>query len=60
MESEQEEEKSMATLNDPLQAAQSLRETIQQHRRETEEARRLAPQIVEGLIETGLCRLPPV
>ena len=47
----------MATLNDPLQAAQSLRETILEHRRETEEARRLAPQIVEGLIETGLCRL---
>lgn len=47
----------MATLNDPLQAAQALRETIQAHRKETEETRRLAPQIVEGLIETGLCRL---
>ena len=47
----------MATLNDPLQAARSLRETIQEHRKETEEARHLAPPIVEGLIQTGLCRL---
>ena len=47
----------MTMFNDPLQAAQSLRETIQTHRKETEETRRLAPQIVEGLIETGLCRL---
>lgn len=47
----------MPTLNDPLRAAQGLRETIQAHRKETEETRRLAPPIVEGLIETGLCRL---
>jgi indole-3-acetate monooxygenase len=47
----------MATLNDPLLAAQALRETIQKHRKETEETRGLAPQIVEGLIEAGLCRL---
>ncbi len=47
----------MATPTEPLRAAQSLRETILKHRKETEESRRLAPQIVEGLIETGLCRL---
>jgi alkylation response protein AidB-like acyl-CoA dehydrogenase len=47
----------MATLKDPLRAAQSLRDTIQDHRDETEESRRLAPEIVEGLIEAGLCRL---
>lgn len=37
----------MATLDDPLRAAQALRETILKHRKETEETRRLAPQIVE-------------
>ncbi len=47
----------MVRLNDPLHRAQSLRETIQEHRKETEEARRLAPDIVQGLIEAGLCRL---
>ena len=47
----------MTTLKDPLLAAQALRETIQKHRKETEESRGLAPQIVEGLIEAGLCRL---
>jgi alkylation response protein AidB-like acyl-CoA dehydrogenase len=50
-------EEQMTPLNDPLLAAQSLRETILKHRKETEETRSLAPQIVEGLIETGLCRL---
>lgn len=47
----------MPTLKEPVRAAQSLRETILAHRRGTEEYRRLAPEIVEGLIETGLCRL---
>lgn len=47
----------MAISNDPLQAARALRTTIQQARRETEESRRLAPQVVQGLIESGLCRL---
>jgi indole-3-acetate monooxygenase len=47
----------MGTLPDPLRAAQALRATIRATRQETEEARRLAPQVVEGLIEAGLCRL---
>jgi alkylation response protein AidB-like acyl-CoA dehydrogenase len=47
----------MGTLNDPLQAARALRATIRATRQETEEARRLAPQVVAGLIDTGLCRL---
>ena len=47
----------MTPPDNPLQAAQALRETILAHRKETEELRRLAPPIVEGLIETGLCRL---
>ena len=47
----------MATLGDPLQAAQDLRATILDARQETEEKRRLASSVVEGLIETGLCRL---
>jgi alkylation response protein AidB-like acyl-CoA dehydrogenase len=47
----------MTTLGDPLNAARGLRVTIQEARKETEEARRLAPQVVKGLIETGLCRL---
>jgi indole-3-acetate monooxygenase len=47
----------MATLSDPLKAAQSLRETIQKHRKETEETRRLAPEIVQRLVDIGLCRL---
>ncbi len=51
------QEEHMATLSDPLRAAQTLRETIKEHRKETEETRCLGPQIVEGLIETGLCRL---
>ena len=47
----------MGTLRDPLRAAQALRATIRATRQETEESRRLAPQVVEGLIEAGLCRL---
>jgi alkylation response protein AidB-like acyl-CoA dehydrogenase len=47
----------MGTLGDPLRAAQALRATIRATRQETEEARRLAPQVVEGLLEAGLCRL---
>jgi alkylation response protein AidB-like acyl-CoA dehydrogenase len=47
----------MATTSNPLSAARSLRATIQSARQETEANRRLAPQVVEGLIETGLCRL---
>ncbi len=47
----------MGTLRDPLRAAQALRATIRATRQETEEARRLAPQVVEGLIDAGLCRL---
>src|SRR4030095_4421383 len=47
----------MTTLSDPLGAARALRVTIQSARKETEETRRLAPQVVKGLIETGLCRL---
>ncbi len=47
----------MTTLNDPLSAARVLRTTIRDNRKETEAARRLAPPVVEGLIETGLCRL---
>jgi alkylation response protein AidB-like acyl-CoA dehydrogenase len=47
----------MATRSDPLSAARGLRATIRDTRKETEEARRLAPPVVEGLIATGLCRL---
>ena len=47
----------MGTRRDPLRAAQALRATIRATRQETEEARRLAPQVVEGLIAAGLCRL---
>jgi alkylation response protein AidB-like acyl-CoA dehydrogenase len=47
----------MGTLRDPLRAAQALHTTIRATRQETEESRRLAPQVVEGLIEAGLCRL---
>lgn len=47
----------MTTISGPVSAAQALRVTIQNARKETEETRRLAPQIVKGLIETGLCRL---
>lgn len=47
----------METLIDPLQAARALRATIRATRQETGEARRLAPQLVAGLIDSGLCRL---
>jgi alkylation response protein AidB-like acyl-CoA dehydrogenase len=47
----------MPTPSDPLAAARALRPTIQGARRETEEARRLPAQVVESLVETGLCRL---
>lgn len=47
----------MATRSDPLSAARGLRATIRDTRKETEEARRLVPPVVEGLIATGLCRL---
>ncbi|HXH14366.1 MAG TPA: acyl-CoA dehydrogenase family protein [Alphaproteobacteria bacterium] len=47
----------MGALRDPLRAAQALRATIRATRQETEEARRLAPQVVEGLLDAGLCRL---
>src|SRR5262245_37872556 len=47
----------MGTRRDPLRAAQALRATIRATRQETEESRRLAPQVVEELIEAGLCRL---
>ena len=44
-------------MNDQLQAAQALRNTIRAMRKESEEGRRLAPQVVEGLISAGLCRM---
>jgi alkylation response protein AidB-like acyl-CoA dehydrogenase len=47
----------MGTLPDPVRAAQALRATIRATRQETEETRRLAPPVVEGLLAAGLCRL---
>ena len=47
----------MTPPHNPVAAARSLRTTILDNRGETENSRRLAPKIVEGLIETGLCRL---
>ena len=44
-------------MNDELRAACALRSTIRATRQQTEEGRRLAPQIVEGLIAGGLFRL---
>ena len=44
-------------MNDQLRAAQALRTTIRATCRESEEARCLAPQVVNGLIDAGLCRL---
>ena len=46
---------------DPLQAARELRATIRATREESEGARRLSPQVVQRLIDAGLCRLtvPP-
>jgi alkylation response protein AidB-like acyl-CoA dehydrogenase len=47
----------MGPASDPLHAAQALRSVIRATRRETEEARRLAPPVVAGLVEAGLGRL---
>jgi indole-3-acetate monooxygenase len=44
-------------MNDQLCAARALRSTIRATRQQTEEARRIAPQVVEGLIEGRLFRL---
>jgi alkylation response protein AidB-like acyl-CoA dehydrogenase len=44
-------------MKDPLSAARALRSTIWAARQESEEARRLAPQVVQGLIDAELCRL---
>jgi hypothetical protein len=45
----------METLSDPLQAVRALRATIRATRQETGEARRPAPQLVAGLMDSGLC-----
>jgi indole-3-acetate monooxygenase len=47
----------LGSMNDQLRAARALRTTIWATRQETEQTRRLAPQVVEGLIDAGLCRL---
>lgn len=47
----------LGSMNGQLHAARALRTTIRATRQETEEARRLAPQVVEGLIAAGLFRL---
>ena len=47
----------VGSMNDQLRAARALRNTIRAMRKKSEEARRLAPQVVEGLISAGLCRL---
>jgi indole-3-acetate monooxygenase len=47
----------LVSMNDQLRAARALRFTIRATRKETEEARCLAPRIVEGLVAAGLCRL---
>ena len=44
-------------MDDQLRAARALRNTIRATRQQTEEGRRLAPQVVEGLITGGLFRL---
>jgi alkylation response protein AidB-like acyl-CoA dehydrogenase len=44
-------------MNDQLCAARALRSTIRATRQQTEEGRRLPPQVVEGLIASGLFRL---
>lgn len=43
--------------NDPLASAQEHRELTRKHRDTTEADRKWAEQIVEALIETGLCRM---
>ena len=47
----------VGSMNDQLRAVRALRNTIRATRKESEEVRRLAPQVVEGLISAGLCRL---
>jgi len=47
----------MGTTSDPVSAARALRTTIREARQATEAARCLAPPVVAGLIEAGLCRL---
>jgi alkylation response protein AidB-like acyl-CoA dehydrogenase len=47
----------MSAVGDPLSAARGLRTTIRALRHETEQARRLPPAIVQGLVEHGLFRL---
>jgi hypothetical protein len=47
----------MATPPDAVDAARALRTTILAARQEPEGRCRLAPSVVAGLIETGLCRL---
>jgi alkylation response protein AidB-like acyl-CoA dehydrogenase len=47
----------MAPRTDPLSAARDLKTLIRETRMATEENRCLAPQVVEKIIETGLCRL---
>jgi indole-3-acetate monooxygenase len=44
-------------MNDQLRAARALRSTICATRHQTEEGRRLAPAVVEGLLAGGLFRL---
>ena len=44
-------------MNDQIRAARALRSTIRTTRQQMEEARRLAPEVVEGLIAGGLFRL---
>jgi hypothetical protein len=40
----------LGSMNDQLHAARALRTTIRATRQETEEARRLAPQVVASLL----------
>src|SRR5712691_11949468 len=47
----------MGSTSDPVSAARALRTTIREARQATEAARCLAPPVVAGLIEAGLCRL---
>jgi indole-3-acetate monooxygenase len=44
-------------MDDQLHAARALRSTIRATRQQTEEGRRLAPAVIEGLIAGGLFRL---
>jgi alkylation response protein AidB-like acyl-CoA dehydrogenase len=44
-------------MNDPLSAARVLQTTIRATRQESEATGRLAPQVVQGLIDARLCRL---